>query len=106
MVGYQSVSNNFAITKESLSELIGRALWWGENKGPCILFCGDILAQALMDFGLDEFWVDVLVPVDGPLHPDIVAIGDEKADIPPEIDQKIDDCCERQETLDKLLKPS
>jgi len=104
MVAYQRVPDNFPITKESLSDLIGRAFWWGENKGPVILFCGLILAQALMDFELDEFWVDILQFPDEPLNEELVYIGDEKMDLLPEIDEKIYLCVDRQETLDKLLK--
>lgn len=104
MIAHQTVPENFPINQETLSELIGKALWWGESKGPVILFCGPILAQALMDFGLDDLWVDILPHPEDPLNPEIVEIGTETSVLPPEIQEKILACCERQETLDKLLK--
>ena len=102
--GHQTVPNNFVITKESLSDLVGRALWWAENKGPVILFCGPVLAQAIIDGGFDECWVDILPHTNEPLNPDIVEVGEERVVIPKEIDELIASCCERQEIVDKLIK--
>ena len=104
MIAHQTIPDNFPITNESLSDLIGKAFWWGENEGPVILFCGPLLAQALLDFGLDEFWVEILPYPDEPLNPEIVEIGANTAPIPSEFLERVSACCERQETLDKLLK--
>jgi hypothetical protein len=104
MIAAQVAENNFSITNESLSELIGKAFWWGANKGPVILFCGPVLAQALFDSELDEFWIDILPPVTEPLNPEIVDIGPDVAELRDEIKDKIKLCCERHEILGKLLK--
>lgn len=104
MVAYQKVPNNFLITNESLSELIGKALWWGDNEGPVVLFCGLILAQALIDFELDEFWVDMLPLEEFISIPQMVEIGSEISIMTDELQSKIILCCERQIEIDKLLK--
>lgn len=94
------------VNKENLEHYIERALWWGNNQGPVVLFCDQFWGQALMDFGLDEFWVDILAPIKGPLHPELQPVGDEREALDSTIKDMIVLCSEAQDTLDKLLKDS